>query len=66
MKQATATLSELIHLLGPEETAKHIRDLTADERRLVDDALTRHGGSHSAALGVRSPRLAQEVDALFR
>ncbi len=66
MKQATATMSNLIRLLGPEEAAKHARALTPDETRQVNEALTRHGGSHSAVLGVRDPQLAQEVDALFR
>lgn len=55
---------EMVHLLGPEEAAKHARPLADEESRLVDEYVVRHG-SYSAALGVKHPQLAAEVDALF-
>jgi len=64
MAQATGSTQDLINV-GPDEAAKLARPLTAHESRLVADAVAKHG-SHSAALGVQDPRLAAEVDALFR
>lgn len=57
--------SFLIMLVGPEEAAKHVRDLTPGEQVLVDEYVARHDGSHAAALGVTDPDLAADIDALF-
>jgi hypothetical protein len=55
MAQATGSIRDLIDLLGPEEAANHTRELTAEETRLVEEALARHGGDPVTAFSGNLP-----------
>lgn len=63
----TATIRDAImNASGTDELAAIAAGLTAEESREADELVTRrYGGSYSAALGVRDPELARQVDALF-